>query len=63
MTQTGDGADILIVGHPDPTSLTAALVGALTQYGLVSPTVRIRTVEQLPRHQASGKLRRFIPLG
>jgi phenylacetate-coenzyme A ligase PaaK-like adenylate-forming protein len=62
VTQTAHGADILVVGRPDTTSLTSALNDALTHYGLADPHVRIHAVEQLPRHQASGKLRRFIPL-
>lgn len=62
VTQTADGADILVVGSPDTIGLTSDLVGALTNHGLERPMVRIHTIDQLSRHQVSGKLRRFIPL-
>jgi phenylacetate-coenzyme A ligase PaaK-like adenylate-forming protein len=62
VTQTPRGADILVVGHPDTVGLTSALLCALSDSGIADPQVRIHAVEQLPRHLASGKLRRFIPL-
>jgi len=62
VAQTATGADILVVGAPDLDSLTAALIAALRRYGLPEPTIVIRAVDRLQRHQASGKLRRFIPL-
>ena len=62
VAQTATGADILVVGAPDLDSLTAALIAALRRYGLPEPTIVIRAVDRLERHQASGKLRRFIPL-
>ena len=62
VTQTAAGADILVIGAPAVEALRAALVTALRRYGLSEPAVQIRSVERLQRHQASGKLRRFIPL-
>jgi hypothetical protein len=49
------------VGDPDCDVLTASLIAALRRYGLPEPTIQIRRVDSLARHQASGKLRRFIP--
>lgn len=63
VTQTTAGAEILVVGAPDVEMLTAAMTIALRRYGLPRPTVRIVVTDNLDRHQASGKLRRFIPLG
>jgi phenylacetate-CoA ligase len=62
VTQTVDGADVLAVGGPDLDALTTALVAALRRYGLPEPVVEIRAVDRIPRHQASGKLKRFIAL-
>lgn len=62
VTQTATGADVVVVGDPDLAALTLALTSALHQYGLSDPTVQIRVTDSLQRHQASGKLRRFIPL-
>ena len=56
------GADILAVGHPDVDALTAAVLAALRRCGLPHPTVEMRVVDRIPRHQASGKLKRFIAL-
>jgi phenylacetate-CoA ligase len=60
VTQTVTGADILTVGSPDVDALRTALVAAIRRYGLPEPTVEIRVVDRIPRHQASGKLKRFI---
>jgi phenylacetate-coenzyme A ligase PaaK-like adenylate-forming protein len=62
VTQTAAGADVVVVGNPDPEVLIASLVAALRRYGLPEPTIRIRVAGGLQRHQASGKLRRFVPL-
>jgi phenylacetate-CoA ligase len=43
-------------------SLLPALVSAMQRYGVDNPLIRMRTVETLNRHQASGKLKRFVPL-
>ena len=60
--QTEAGADVLVVGTGDTESLVPALVSALQRHGVADPSVRIRTVQTLQRHQASGKLKRFVPL-
>ena len=62
VTQTAMGADIVVVGDPDLAALTLALTFALRRYSLSEPTIQIRVTDSLQRHQASGKLRRFIPL-
>jgi phenylacetate-CoA ligase len=62
VTQTADGADIVVVGTPDADALTASVIAALRSHRLPDPKVAIRAVESLKRHQTSGKLRRFIPL-
>ena len=62
VAQTVTGADILAVGRPDVNALRAALVAALRRYGLPGPTVEVRVVDRIPRHQATGKLKRFIAL-
>ena len=62
VTQTATGADIVVVGAPDREALAFALIAELRRFGLSEPTVRIRVADSLGRHQATGKLRRFIPL-
>ena len=62
VTQTAAGADIVVVGNPHLAALTSALVAALRRYGLPEAAIRIQVAESLRRHQASGKLRRFVPL-
>jgi phenylacetate-coenzyme A ligase PaaK-like adenylate-forming protein len=62
VVQTATGADIVVVGTPDAAALTSSLIAELRRRGLSEPTVQIRVAASLPRHHASGKLRRFIPL-
>jgi phenylacetate-coenzyme A ligase PaaK-like adenylate-forming protein len=62
VVQTEGGADVLVVGAADVQSLASALVSAVQRHGVADPSIRIRTVETLERHQASGKLKRFVPL-
>jgi phenylacetate-coenzyme A ligase PaaK-like adenylate-forming protein len=62
VVQTAAGADILTVGRADVDALSVAVIAALRRCGLPDPTVAIRVVDRIPRHQASGKLRRFIAL-
>jgi phenylacetate-CoA ligase len=62
VAQTVAGADIVVVGNPDVDVLTSSLVAALRRYGLPEPAIRITVADSLRRHQASGKLRRFVPL-
>jgi phenylacetate-CoA ligase len=60
--QTEGGADVLVVARADVQSLAPALVTAMQRHGVAHPSVRIRRVETLGRNQASGKLKRFLPL-
>jgi hypothetical protein len=56
------GADIVVVGAPEVAALTSSVIAALRRYGLPDPTVQIRVVDTLQRHQTTAKLKRFIPL-
>jgi len=60
--QTSSGADVLVVGSPDVAAVTSQLVAALRTHGLANPQLEVRTVARIERHQATGKLRRFIAL-
>jgi phenylacetate-coenzyme A ligase PaaK-like adenylate-forming protein len=60
--QTPRGAEVLVVGTPDVTSLTSALRESLTRFGLDQPEVSVSSVPQLERHAATGKLKRFLAL-
>ncbi|MDT5013497.1 MAG: hypothetical protein QOH57_5114 [Mycobacterium sp.] len=62
VTQTADGAEILIVGSPDVDGLTAAVGDAVRRHGLKNPRIHITVADSISRHAASGKLRRFVPL-
>lgn len=62
VTQTVAGADVLVVGNPDLDALKTSLIAALRRHGLPDPKVEIRVVDRIPRHHATGKLKRFIPL-
>jgi phenylacetate-CoA ligase len=60
--QTLAGADVHVVGSPDVSAVAAALVSALRSFGLLNPQISVSLVEQIPRHAATGKLKRFIAL-
>ncbi|MCE0767061.1 phenylacetate--CoA ligase family protein [Pseudonocardia kujensis] len=60
--QTTDGADVLVVGSPEVPAMTAALVDGLRPFGLPDAAVTVRVVDRIPRHEATGKLSRFVPL-
>lgn len=60
--QTTAGADVLVVGSPDIDRVGAALVESLRPYGLADPDIRVVTVAEIPRHAATGKLKRFVAL-
>jgi phenylacetate-CoA ligase len=60
--QTEGGADILVVASGDVQDLTGALVAAMRRFGIERPVVRIDTVVSLDRHEATGKLARFVAL-
>jgi phenylacetate-coenzyme A ligase PaaK-like adenylate-forming protein len=60
--QTAGGAEVLLAGSPDVSAVAAALVSALQPFGLTNPQINVSVVEQIPRHAATGKLKRFIAL-
>lgn len=60
--QTADGVDVVAVADVDLHYLVEALEMAMRRHGVIEPTIRIRTVRATERHQASGKLKRFVPL-
>ena len=62
VTQTTSGAEIFVVGGPDVDALSRSVIAALRRHGMLDATIVIRNVERIPRHQASGKLQRFLPL-
>jgi phenylacetate-coenzyme A ligase PaaK-like adenylate-forming protein len=62
VVQTESGADVSVVANDDVQSLVPDLVSAMQRHGVVKPSVRITAVETLARNQASGKLKRFVPL-
>jgi phenylacetate-CoA ligase len=60
--QTPAGAEVLVVGRPgDPAATARSLALALSRAGLADPSVEVRVVDRLER-QATGKMRRFLPL-
>lgn len=62
--QTPHGATVgivIVAGTVDVQALHAKVTTALAALGLADPQVAIETLAALPR-QASGKLRRFVPL-
>ena len=60
--QTSSGAQVLVVGSPDVTAVTAALTAALRKHGLTEPEIGVEPVARIERNAASGKLRRFVAL-
>ncbi|MGW0230393.1 phenylacetate--CoA ligase family protein [Actinopolymorpha singaporensis] len=61
--QTESGADVLVVGSPDVPAVVAALGSSLHPYGVPAAAITVHIVEEIPRTAATGKLRRFVPLG
>jgi phenylacetate-CoA ligase len=60
--QAPAGAEVLVVGAPaDPAALARALEAELARMGVPGPAVEVRFVDHLDR-QATGKVRRFLPL-
>jgi phenylacetate-CoA ligase len=60
--QAPAGAEVLVVGAPaDPAALAGALEAELARMGVPGPAVEVRLVDRLER-QATGKVRRFLPL-
>ena len=62
VVQTEGGANVLVVATAEMQSLVPALVSAMQRHGVAHPSIQMRTVETLDRHQATGKLKRFVPL-
>jgi phenylacetate-coenzyme A ligase PaaK-like adenylate-forming protein len=60
--QTASGAEVLVVGSPDPSALAASLVSALRPHGLPDADIDITPVSQIARHASTGKLKRFVAL-
>ena len=60
--QTARGADVLALGALDDCAATARhLESELARLGVSAPCVTVRVVPSLER-QATGKMRRFVPL-
>ncbi len=60
--QASAGAEILVVGAPaDPATIEREIAAQLARVGVPRPSVRLRVVAGLER-QATGKVRRFVPL-
>jgi hypothetical protein len=56
------GAEVLVVGGlADPAGTGRTLAAELGRLGVRSPDVRVRLVDELKR-QATGKVRRYVPL-
>ena len=62
--QTPQGARILVIGHGDfnVLGIQDELEQSLAKAGLPDPQVVIQTVMHIPRHEETGKLKRFVPL-
>lgn len=60
--QTPRGAEVLVVGSPDTGAVAAALVDSLSPFGFPDAEVTVRSVAQIERHAATGKLKRFVAL-
>jgi phenylacetate-CoA ligase len=60
--QTLTGAEVFVVGDVDVDCLVLSAVSALCRQGLPDPQIAVRVVDRIPRHEATGKLRRFVAL-
>jgi phenylacetate-CoA ligase len=60
--QTAAGADVLVVGSPDVSAVATALIASLRPHSMSNPQINLIVVEQIPRHAATGKFKRFIAL-
>jgi phenylacetate-coenzyme A ligase PaaK-like adenylate-forming protein len=60
--QVPSGAEVLVVGDPaDPPAVGRAIAAELARMGVPDPAVAVAVVDHLER-QATGKVRRFLPL-
>jgi SpoVK/Ycf46/Vps4 family AAA+-type ATPase len=60
--QTASGAEVIIVGGPNVASRRMSVIAALRRFGLSEPHIEIQVVDRIARHEATGKLKRFIAL-
>jgi phenylacetate-CoA ligase len=62
--QTKTGVIIRVVAYPGLAleMIQTKLVSSLKQLGLTHPSVSLKQVKTIARHQETGKLKRFIPL-
>ncbi len=60
--QTPTGAEVFVVGDVDVDGLILSVVSALCRQGLSDPQIAVRVADRIPRHEATGKLRRFVAL-
>jgi phenylacetate-coenzyme A ligase PaaK-like adenylate-forming protein len=60
--QTNGGADVLVVGSPNVPAVRNALVESLAHHGFNDPAIQITVVARIERHEATGKLKRFVAL-
>ena len=58
----GIEVDAIVAGTATTQALSTRLAEALAHAGLSHPQVSVRIVDDLQRHQQTGKLRRFLPL-
>jgi phenylacetate-CoA ligase len=61
-TAHGIQVDAIAAGTASTQALSGRLAEALAHAGLSQPDVSLRIVDDLRRHQQTGKLRRFLPL-
>ncbi|HKY75232.1 MAG TPA: hypothetical protein VJS45_03765 [Acidimicrobiia bacterium] len=63
--QTSAGADVAVrcIGPVDCVEVATEITRDLKTLGLDSPEIKVVPVDRLERIAASGKLKRFIPLG
>jgi hypothetical protein len=52
---------VLVVGSPDRAEVARSLAAGLARFGLTDPSINVTLVEQIERHAATGKLKRFVP--
>jgi phenylacetate-coenzyme A ligase PaaK-like adenylate-forming protein len=61
-TDRGANIDVQLIGHLRVKDLQGEIEGALRKVGLANPEITVTPVDSLDRG-ATGKLKRFIPLG
>ena len=60
--ERGAGVFVIAKGPVETDKIVQKLNDALVQAGLDDPKVEVTVVENLPRHPATNKLKRFVPL-